>query len=616
MADKKQPPKYIKNAPETMNNKSKFQQECKASKPSEKLRQGPLSPTSGQLGSKPKVKAEKTTKRKGKSELKESKQLVKSKLRAEKSDTKLNDAREKLVSSNQYKAPGAVKRISQAAVGEAVIQAHRKIREAEHENVGVESVHEAELLGERAVMESAHHVKHRIKSRYARQVRKLEKQNIKRNADYYSRQTIKDNPELKKTAVKRHLHKKRVQKKLQNETRKKSQKAAVGAAAKIKAVVKRVFKVIVRIAKDPKALLVVGICILLTITIQMCASVGWSMFSTSSGGVLATTYLSEDADMLAAESAYSGMEAELQNMLDNYEALNPGYDEYRYDLDEIWHDPYVLISMLSALHEGPWTIGEVQGIMALLFDMQYTLTETVTVEVRYRTETRTRTITEIRYDDDGEPYIYIYTYTYEVEVPYDYYIMTVTLENNNLSRLTIYVMNEEQMGRYALYMRTLGNRPDLFPAHAFPWASTLRDYERYGIPPEALADPVFAAMVREAEKYLGWPYVWGGSSPATSFDCSGYVSWVINNTCWNVGRLGAKGLYNICTPISPADARPGDLVFFWKTYRAPDPNAATHVGIYVGNGMMIHCGNPISYTSINTTYWQNHFFGFGRLPPP
>jgi hypothetical protein len=306
------------------------------------------------------------------------------------------------------------------------------------------------------------------------------------------------------------------------------------------------------------------------------------------GGVTASTYLAEDEDILGAQAAYAQMEADLQFYLDNYVTLNPGYDEYRFYLDQIWHDPYVLISILSALHDGAWTLDEVQGTLTMLFDMQYILTEVVTVEVR------TRIV-------DG------------VEEEYDYYIITVTLQNFNLSHIPIYIMGEQTLGRYALFMWTLGNRPDLFPVTSFPHASYYREYGKHDIPQEYLdADPVFAAMMEEAQKYLGMPYVWGGYSPITSFDCSGFVSWVLNQSGWNIGRLGASGLYNISTAVTPANARPGDLVFFIGTYNAPDPNAPTHVGIYVGDGMMVHAGNPIGFVSINTPYWQNHFLGFGR----
>ena len=220
------------------------------------------------------------------------------------------------------------------------------------------------------------------------------------------------------------------------------------------------------------------------------------------------------------------------------------------------------------------------------------------VEVRYRTETRT--------DSEGN--------SYTVEVPYNYYICNVTLDNFDLSHLPVYIMGEDQVSMYATYMATLGNRPDLFPRSKYPNASQREDYLDYDVPPEALEDETFAAMLAEAEKYLGYPYVWGGSSPATSFDCSGFVSWVINHSGWDVGRLGAKALCNLCTPVSPANARPGDLVFFINTYDAPDPNAPTHCGIYVGNNMMIHCGNPISYANLSSNYWQEHFYCYGRLP--
>ncbi|MCD8396195.1 MAG: C40 family peptidase, partial [Lachnospiraceae bacterium] len=264
---------------------------------------------------------------------------------------------------------------------------------------------------------------------------------------------------------------------------------------------------------------------------------------------------------------------------------------------------YVLISAITALMDGnAWTIDEVQDIIQMLFDQQYTLTETVTTETRYRTETRTDTDPET-----GE------TTEYEVEVPYTYYICTVTLENFNLSHVPVYVMSEEQLERYSLYMSTLGNRPDLFAGSSYVSLYYNTDYTTYTIPSEALSDEAFANMIAEAEKYLGYPYVWGGSSPSTSFDCSGFVSWVINNcgNGWSVGRQTANGLLNLCTVVSASDAQPGDLIFFQGTYNT---SGASHVGIYVGNGMMIHCGDPIQYTSINTSYWQSHFLAYGRLP--
>ena len=297
-------------------------------------------------------------------------------------------------------------------------------------------------------------------------------------------------------------------------------------------------------------------------------------------GVGLTTYPSADEDLLGAEAAYAAMEAELQEYLDNYEATHE-YDEYVFDLDEISHDPYVLLSLLTALKGSEWTLDEVQSDLEMLFERQYTLTETVE--------------TETRYDENGEAY--------------EYTVCTVTLENFDLSHLPVYLLTEDKLSMYSLYMVTLGNRPDLFPGYA-PSTDAETDYE---IPPEALEDEQFAAMMEEAEKYIGFPYVWGGSSPATSFDCSGFVSWVVNNcgVGWSVGRLTAQGLYNICTPVSEAEAKPGDLVFFEYTYEGP---WITHVGIYVGEGMMIHAGNPIGYLEIMTSKYSDNFVGFGRLP--
>ena len=347
------------------------------------------------------------------------------------------------------------------------------------------------------------------------------------------------------------------------------------------------------IARHKKGFLIAG-CIAAAIAIFV------SMFSSCSvmlqGGLssfAATTYPSADSEMLAAEARYCEMEAELQSYLDTYESTH-SYDEYLYDLDSIEHDPYVLISAVTAYLGGEWTMTEAESVLQMLFEQQYTLTETVS------TETRTRTVT-----NDGE----------EETEEYTYYTCTVTLENANLSHVPVYIMSEDQLSMYAAYMSTLGNRPDLFPGSAYVDRYSTA-YDVYEIPPEALEDEQFAAMITEAEKFLGYPYVWGGSSPSTSFDCSGFVSWVINHcgVGWNVGRLGAMALSDYCTPVR--DPKPGDLVFFSHTYDAPYPDKPTHVGIYVGNGMMIHCGDPIQYASINTSYWQEHFYGFGRLPEP
>ena len=315
--------------------------------------------------------------------------------------------------------------------------------------------------------------------------------------------------------------------------------------------------------------------------------------------MIASSYLSEDADITGAESAYAAMEAELQDMLDNIESEYPGYDEYRVNADEIEHDPYVLISILSAWHEVVFTLDEVQSTLEMLFEKQYILTVEEEVQVRYRTETRT--------DSEGNPYT--------VEVPYNYYILHVDLENFNLSHVPVYIMGEEQLSMYAMYMSSLGNRPDLFPQSGYVskyYENPPADYE---VPAALLgSDEKFARLMEEADKYVGFPYVWGGSTPETSFDCSGFVSYVLTNSgLYNTGRLGAQGLYNISTPVS--NPQPGDLVFFTGTYDTP---GVSHVGIYVGEDgdgspVMLHCGDPIQYSKLDTSYWQSHFYAYGRL---
>lgn len=500
-------------------------------------------------------------------------------------------------------------------VQELKATAHGEVRKVEHENVGVEAGHKGEELAERGAARAAGGVRSAVRERRMKSWRntvKAEKASMKANAEYRYQKALHDDPGLAASnPVSRYLQKKRIQRNYAKEIRqaektaKNTAAATKSAAQKAKDAFKETFVYVKHHSRAVLLIIGIGACVgLLFGGMSSCSIMGGSGVS----GVFLSSYLSEDSDMLAAEAAYADMEAELQNELDNYESLHPGYDEYRFDLDEIGHDPYVLISILSAFHEGVFTIDEVQSELQTLFDRQYTLSQSVTVEVRYRTETRTG------YDivtdpDTGETTIE--EYEYEVEVPYNYYICTVTLENFDLSHLPVYMMNEEQLSLYATYMSTLGNRPDLFGGGEYPNASTLQEPTYYDIPPEALEDETFAAMVAEAEKYLGYPYVWGGSSPSTSFDCSGFVSWVINHSGWNMGRLGAQGLYNICTPVSSSQAKPGDLIFFVGTYDTP---GVSHVGIYVGGGMMIHCGSPISYASINTNYWQAHYYRFGRLP--
>ena len=506
---------------------------------------------------------------------------------------KLERAKDKLAKQKPPKKPGPVRRVGRAAGGAAHGFVHGKIYENEQENVGIEGAHRSELVGESGLRHGKRFVQKKIRQHPAKAVQRAESRYVKATADYHFRMAAQEHPEMSGNPVSRMWRKHRLKKQYQKRAREVAKTGAASAAKKTAAATEKAgAKIAGFVKRHPVGVLLALACVLLLFMMQSCSSSLVTIGNAGAGAVGATTYPSQDEEMLAAEAAYSGMEAELQAYLDNYESTHD-YDEYHFDLDSIEHDPYVLISILSVLHEGAWTADQVQGTLETLFDRQYILTEDVVVEVRYRTESRT--------DSEGN--------SYTVEVPYNYYICYVTLENKNLSHLPLEIMSEEQMARYALYMSTLGNRPDLFLESAYVEKYITNPPADYDVPEKYLDDETFAAILEEAEKYLGYPYVWGGSSPATSFDCSGFVSWVINHSGWNVGRLGAQGLYNICTPTS--NPKPGDLVFFVGTY---DTAGVSHCGIYVGDGMMIHCGDPIQYANLNTSYWQSHFYAYGRLP--
>jgi len=478
-------------------------------------------------------------------------------------------------------------------------QVHREIAQSEDDNVGVEAAHKMEEAVESGgrLVQSAHRT-HQLKPYRAaiRAEKKLERANI----DALQKKAEIDSPTsnpVSKWQQKQAIKKQYAAAK-HNQAAQTTAKAAENTAKAAKKAAEKAEKAGKYVWEHRRGFAIAAaILLMLAFLLNGLSSCSVIMDGVGSG-IAASTYPSQDADMLGAEAQYCAMEAELQCYLDTYESTHD-YDEYHFDLDTIEHDPYVLISIITALHQGEWTLDEVQGTLQMLFDRQYILTEDVVVETRYRTETDTWT------DADGN------THTDTYQVPYDYYICTVTLENFNLSHVPVYIMSEEQLGMYATYMATLGNRPDLFPGSGYIGKYVAGSYTDYDIPPEALDDEVFAAIIKEAEKYLGYPYVWGGSSPSTSFDCSGFVSWVINHSGWDVGRLGAQGLCNICTPVSSANVKPGDLVFFTGTYDTP---GVSHVGIYVGNNMMIHCGDPISYANLNSSYWQSHFYRYGRLP--
>ena len=478
-------------------------------------------------------------------------------------------------------------------------QVHREVRQSEDDNVGVEAAHKVEQAVESGgrLVQSAHRA-HQLKPYRAaiRAEKKLERANL----DALQKKAEIDSPTsnpVSKWQQKQAIKKQYAAAK-HNQAAQTTAKAAENTAKDAKKAAEKAEKAGKYVWEHRRGFAIAAaILLMLAFLLNGLSSCSVIMDGVGSG-IAASTYPSQDADMLGAEAQYCEMEAELQRYLDTYESTHD-YDEYHFDLDTIEHDPYVLISMITALHQGEWTLDEVHGTLQMLFDRQYILTEDVVVETRYRTETDTWT------DADGN------THTDTYQVPYDYYICTVTLENFNLSHVPVYIMSEEQLGMYATYMATLGNRPDLFPGSGYIGKYVEGSYTDYDIPPEALDDEVFAAIIKEAEKYLGYPYVWGGSSPSTSFDCSGFVSWVINHSGWDVGRLGAQGLCNICTPVSSANVKPGDLVFFTGTYDTP---GVSHVGIYVGNNMMIHCGDPISYANLNSSYWQSHFYRYGRLP--
>lgn len=526
-------------------------------------------------------------------------QTAASKLRMERRGEKLDAAREKLVKQKPPKKPGAVKRLAHTAGHGVHGFVHGKLYEVEHENVGTEGAHRSELAAESVYRFGRRKLRKAIREHPAKAVERAESRHIKATADYYYRKTVEEHPEMQESgAVSRYLQKQKIKRQYAKQAREAARQTAKAAEGTASVTGKLAEKVSAYIKEHPGGLLLLLAAFLLLVVLQSCMSSLVTVGNGVAGAIGASTYAAEDADLLGAETAYCALEDELQRYLDTYTRTHD-YDEYHFDLDTIEHDPYVLLSIVCALHEGEWTLDEVRGTLQMLFDRQYILTEDVVVETRYRTETDTWT------DADGN------THTDTYQVPYDYYICTVTLENFNLSHVPVYIMSEEQLGMYATYMATLGNRPDLFPGSGYIGKYVEGSYTDYDIPPEALDDEVFAAIIKEAEKYLGYPYVWGGSSPSTSFDCSGFVSWVINHSGWDVGRLGAQGLCNICTPVSSANVKPGDLVFFTGTYDTP---GVSHVGIYVGNNMMIHCGDPISYANLNSSYWQSHFYRYGRLP--
>ena len=479
-----------------------------------------------------------------------------------------------------------------------VSELHHQIGKVEEENTGVEAAHHSEETAEGIGRFAAHSYRAQKLKPY-RQLEAAERRLDKANLRVLQKQEpLSSNPfsrwRQKQAIKKAYTASKTANGMTQRTVRQNLHQRTVHG-------IKRMF------VRNKKTYLLTGALFLVMAMIMNGLSSCTPLVQGGLQAFVIVTYPAEDADILAAERYYKGLEDELQSQINRYAADHPQYDEFLYEIDDIWHDPHALISLVSAHANGEWTIDDVYGFLDLLFEQQYTLTQTVEFETRYRQEWVTHQ-ERIVDPDTGE----ITWRPYQVleDVPYTYRICTVTLENFNLSHLPFYVLSREGVGRYAMYISVLGNREDLFKSN--PYASTLREPGEHDIPEAYLADETFTRIIEEAEKYIGYPYVWGGDSPETSFDCSGFVSYVFTNSgVRNVGRLGATSLYGACQKITPEEARPGDLIFFENTISGEE--GITHVGIYVGDGYMLHCGSPIGYADLSESYWQRHYYAYGRL---
>ena len=510
------------------------------------------------------------------------KKVIKRELMTDNSNGKI---KVKLHFEDMEKKPPSQLKVTDAPTAAVRRQIRREIRDSEDDNVGVEAAsYAADTVDSSAhLLQEAHHSAQLQPYRAAARAEKqLEKANIHALQKKAEVEHPTSNPLSRwrqKQAIKR-----------QYAAQKAGRSTVEGSARAAKEAAKKSEQAATFVARHRKGFAaVLGILLILAFLLNAVSSCSM-MVEGIGAGIAAGSYAAADDDIVGAEAAYCAMEQALQQKLDHYEQTHD-YDEYHYALDDIGHDPYVLTAILSAMHPGEWTLPQVMGTLEMLFDKQYILTETVESETRYRTETVTRerhardpVTGAYLYDQWGYPIIE--EYEYETQVPYTYRSVTVKLENFDLSHVPVYVMNEETLGRYAIYMATLGNRPDLFPDSDYIRQMLIEGYTKYDLPPEALKNARFAAMIKEAEKYLGFPYVWGGSNPSTSFDCSGYVCWVLNHSGWRVGHTSAQGLYNLCTPVSRSNARPGDLVFFKGTYKT---NGVSHVGIYVGENRILPC---------------------------
>lgn len=508
------------------------------------------------------------------------------------------------------KKGGKPKKPGNLAADALSAKAHQSVRNADQDNnSGVEAAHFTEGSAEGAARAGSR-FQYGRKLRQYKKLERLEKKANKDAVDSIFAERMKSDPQAGSNLFSRWRQKQAIKKEYTaakagaaaaENTASGTAKAAQGTVS----ITEKAFQFV-----QSHSHIIIGIAAVGLLVLVIAGSVSSCSVLINGGGnvVLGTSYTAEDEDLKGAETDYTKLEDKLRKQIDRIETDHPGYDEYRYNLAEIGHNPYELASLLTVEFEN-YTRSQVQARLQSIFEAQYELKLEEKVEIRTRKETRVG----YRYNPiTGTGH----TYTYQVTVQYEYKILNVTLLNRGVDYVARNSgLTDDQLERYEVTLECRGNRDDLFAGIAFATpdgAGSSGEYQDYDIPGEALTDEKFRKMITEAEKYLGYPYVWGGSSPSTSFDCSGFVSWVINHcgNGWNVGRQTANGLMGKCDIIPKSEAKPGDLIFFQKTYNT---SGASHVGIYVGNGMMIHCGNPISYASIETNYWRQHYYCMGRI---
>ena len=508
------------------------------------------------------------------------------------------------------KKGGKPKKPGNLAADALSAKAHQSVRNADQDNnSGVEAAHFTEGSAEGAARAGSR-FQYGRKLRQYKKLERLEKKANKDAVDSIFAERMKSDPQAGSNLFSRWRQKQAIKKEYA------AAKAGAAAAENTASGTAKVAQGTVSITEkaflfvQSHSHIIIGIAAVGLLVLVIAGAVSSCSVLINGGGnvVLGTSYTAEDEDLKGVETDYTKLEDKLRKQIDRIETDHPGYDEYRYNLAEIGHNPYELASLLTVEFEN-YTRSQVQARLQSIFDAQYELKLEEKVEIRTRKETRV-----------GYSYNPItgtgHTYTYQVTVQYEYKILNVTLLNRGVDYVARNSgLTDDQLQRYEVTLECRGNRDDLFAGIAFATpdgAGSSGEYQDYDIPGEALTDEKFRKMITEAEKYLGYPYVWGGSSPSTSFDCSGFVSWVINHcgNGWNVGRQTANGLMGKCDIIPKSEAKPGDLIFFQKTYNT---SGASHVGIYVGNGMMIHCGNPISYASTETNYWRQHYYCMGRI---